>query len=183
MQSSSPSRGHCQVGHSRTNAKNARNEINQIADNLENAVWLPTLDTFRTFAGRSSLLTSSQSEAVPHGGRADPACAPCAHVRSLLTDKAVWNNIVITMRAVHVSIRQIGNSQGVVIPKPVLAQLGLDAKAGVEMTIEDDALVLRRPASPARTGWAEAARRIAEAGDDELVMGEFGNAEDAELVW
>ena len=35
------------------------------------------------------------------------------------------------MRAVHISIRQIGNSHGVVIPKPVLAQLGLDAKAGV----------------------------------------------------
>ena len=51
------------------------------------------------------------------------------------------------------------------------------------MTIEDGALVLRRPGSLARTGWAEAARRIAEAGDDELVMGEFGNAEDSELVW
>jgi antitoxin MazE len=100
-----------------------------------------------------------------------------------LTDQAFWNNIVITMRAVHVSIRQIGNSQGVVIPKPVLAQLGLDATAGVEMTIEDGALVLRRPANPARAGWAEAARSIAEAGDDELVMGEFGNAEDSELVW
>ena len=87
------------------------------------------------------------------------------------------------MRPVHVSIRQIGNSRGVVIPKPVLAQLGLDAKGGVEMTIEDGALVLRRPASPARTGWAEAAKRIAGAGDDKLVMGEFGNAEDSELVW
>lgn len=75
------------------------------------------------------------------------------------------------MRAVHMSIRQIGNSQGIVIPKPVLAQLGLDAKAIVEMTIEDGALVFRRPANPVRTGWAEAAKRIAEAGDDELVMG------------
>jgi len=83
----------------------------------------------------------------------------------------------------HLSIRQIGNSQGVVIPKPVLAQLGLDAEGGVEMTIEDGALVLRRPASPARTGWAEAARNIAEDGDDELVMGEFGNAEDSEFDW
>ena len=100
-----------------------------------------------------------------------------------LTERAARNNIVITMRAVHVTIRQIGNSQGVVIPKPVLAQLGLDAKAVVEMTIEDGSLVLRRPASPARAGWAEAARRIAQAGDDDLVMGEFGNAEDSELVW
>ena len=106
-----------------------------------------------------------------------------AAVDGCLTARLGWNNIVITMKAVHVSIRQIGNSQGVVIPKPVLAQLGLSREAGAEMTIEDGALVLRRPASPARTGWAEAARRIADAGDDELVMGEFGNAEDSELVW
>ena len=43
------------------------------------------------------------------------------------------------------------------------------------MTIEDGALELRRPASPARAGWVEAAKSIADAGDDELVMGEFGN--------
>jgi antitoxin MazE len=54
----------------------------------------------------------------------------------------------------HVSIRRIGNSQGVVIPKPVLAQLGLNGEVGAEITIEGGALVLRRPASPARTGWA-----------------------------
>ena len=46
------------------------------------------------------------------------------------------------------------------------------------MTIEGGALVLRRPASPARKGWAEAARMVAETGDDALVMGEFGNAAD-----
>ena len=114
---------------------------------------------------------------------ADGMNGKCRKCRACLTRQARRNNIVITMRTVHVSIRQIGNSQGVVIPKPVLAQLGLDRKAGAEMTIEDGALVLRRPASPARTGWAEAARRIAAAGDDELVMGEFGNAEDSELVW
>jgi antitoxin MazE len=87
------------------------------------------------------------------------------------------------MKAMHVSIRQIGNSQGVVIPKPVLIQLGLSAEAGADMTIEGRALVLRRPASPVRTGWAEAARKIAEAGNDALVMGEFGNAADADLTW
>ena len=87
------------------------------------------------------------------------------------------------MKATHVSIRQIGNSHGVVIPKPLLAQLGLNGDTGAEMTIEGGALVLRRPASPARTGWAEAARKIAGAGDDVLVMGEFSNAADAELTW
>jgi antitoxin MazE len=87
------------------------------------------------------------------------------------------------MKAMHVNIRQIGNSQGIVIPKPVLTQLGLSGDAGVEMTIEGGALVLRRPVSPVRTGWAEAARKIAEADDDTLVMGEFGNEFDKELVW
>jgi len=85
------------------------------------------------------------------------------------------------MKAMHGGIRRIGNSQGIVIPKPFLTQLGLSGEAGAE--IEGGALVLRQPASPARTGWAEAARKIAEAGDDELVMGEFGNESDPELVW
>jgi antitoxin MazE len=87
------------------------------------------------------------------------------------------------MRSLHVSIRRIGNSQGVVIPKPMLAQLGLSGEAGAEMTIEGDALVLRRAASAVRSGWAEAARKIADVGDDVLVLGEFGNTGDDELSW
>ena len=87
------------------------------------------------------------------------------------------------MKAIHVRIRAIGNSQGVVIPKPVLAHLGLNADAGPDMTIESGALVLRRPARRARTGWADAARSIAENGDHALVMGEFGNEADPDLLW
>ena len=87
------------------------------------------------------------------------------------------------MKAIHVTIRQIGNSQGVVIPKPFLVQLGLNSEDGAEMTIEGGALVLRPPASAVRAGWAQAAKEIAGAGDDALVMGEFGNVGDEELVW
>lgn len=93
------------------------------------------------------------------------------------------DNIVTTMKAAHVTIRQIGNSLGVVIPKPILMQLGLDAKAEAKMSIEGDTLVLRRLTEPARKGWAEASRKIADAGDDALVMGEFGNSEDKNLDW
>jgi antitoxin MazE len=87
------------------------------------------------------------------------------------------------MKTIHVTLRQIGNSQGIVIPKPILAQLGLNREQGAELTIEGDALVLRKPASAARAGWADAAKKIAEAGDDALVMGEFTNAADKKLVW
>jgi antitoxin MazE len=59
-----------------------------------------------------------------------------------------------------------------VIPKPLLAQIGLEGHA--EMTIERDALVLRRPAKAVRAGWAAAAQKIADLNDGRLVMGEFG---------
>jgi antitoxin MazE len=81
----------------------------------------------------------------------------------------------------HVTIRQIGNSQGFVIPKPVLAQVGLEGEA--EMTVEGDALVFRKPATTPRSGWAAASERIAAVEEDALVMGEFGNDADADLVW
>jgi antitoxin MazE len=81
----------------------------------------------------------------------------------------------------QVALRQIGNSQGIVIPKPLLAQLGL--KGEVNMTVENGALVLRKPAKPVREGWAEAAQTIAQAGDDGLALGEFANEGDDQLAW
>jgi antitoxin MazE len=87
------------------------------------------------------------------------------------------------MKPVHVTIRQIGNSKGFVVPKPVLAQVGLDGVSGAQMSVEGGALVLRKPAKLARAGWAEAARQIAAAGNDTLVMGEFANEGDSTLVW
>ena len=85
------------------------------------------------------------------------------------------------MKPMKTTIRPIGNSQGVVIPKPLLAQLGLEGEA--EMTIEAWALVLRKPSRPVRAGWVEASKKLAEAGDDRLLLGEFTNEGDAELVW
>jgi antitoxin MazE len=79
------------------------------------------------------------------------------------------------------TIRRMGNSKGVLIPKPLLQQLGLENQA--EMRVEGDALVLRRPKSAPRAGWAEASRRIAAAGEDALVLPEFANEGDADLKW
>ncbi len=79
------------------------------------------------------------------------------------------------------TIRRMGNSQGVLIPKPLLQQLGLVDQA--DMRVEGDALVLRRPTSEPRSGWAAASRELASLGDDALVLPEFGNEDDAELSW
>jgi antitoxin MazE len=78
------------------------------------------------------------------------------------------------------TIRRLGNSQGILIPKPLLQQVGLVDQA--EMRVEGDALVLRRPKANPRSGWAEASRKLA-AGDDALVLPEFANEADAELTW
>ena len=81
----------------------------------------------------------------------------------------------------QVSIRPFGNSRGIVIPKPLLTQLGLEDQA--DMTVEGGAIVIRKPASSGRVGWAQAAQDIAQAGDDVLVMGEFSNEDDKDLTW
>ena len=81
----------------------------------------------------------------------------------------------------RIAIRKMGNSQGVIIPKPVLTQLGLDSEA--DMSIERDAIVLRKPRKGVREGWAEASKALAASGDDRLVWPEFSNAGDSEFAW
>ncbi len=83
----------------------------------------------------------------------------------------------------ELAIRDIGNSKGVVIPKAMLLQAGLQGAAMAEAFIEGGHLVLRKVAKPARSGWEAAAAEIAARGEDALVLGEFGNAEDEKLVW
>ncbi len=78
-------------------------------------------------------------------------------------------------------IRRMGNSQGVLIPKAVIAQLGFEAR--LEMEIAEETRLLRRPKQVVRQGWAEASLEIAKAGDDALAMGEFANEGDTELAW
>lgn len=79
------------------------------------------------------------------------------------------------------TIRKMGNSQGVIIPKPLLAEVGLTDEA--VMSIENDALVLRPVRRSPREGWADASREVAEQGDDALVWPEFVNYDDKHLKW
>lgn len=79
------------------------------------------------------------------------------------------------------AIHRIGNSRGVILPKALLAQLGLTDE--VEMEIERDAVVLRKPRKAVREGWAEASKAIAAAGEDALIWPEFANEDDALLEW
>lgn len=81
------------------------------------------------------------------------------------------------------SIRRIGNSQGVVIPKSLLKQSQIDEKEEVEVWVGVGEIILRKLEPRPREGWAEAARELGEAGEDELIWPEFGNEADKDLVW
>ena len=83
----------------------------------------------------------------------------------------------------EIAIMNIGNSKGIVLPKSLLAQAGLEGEAVADVLLEDGAIVLRKPSKPARAGWAEAAKAIAAQEEDRLLMGEFPNADDAENTW
>lgn len=83
----------------------------------------------------------------------------------------------------RITIREIGKSKGVVLPKRLLAQAGLDGQSTADVAVKNGAIVLRNPAKAPRAGWTEAAVAVAAQHGDELLIGEFGNVGDAELAW
>jgi antitoxin MazE len=78
-------------------------------------------------------------------------------------------------------IRRVGNSRGILIPKPLLRQAGLEENA--EIFVEGNTLVLRQPKREPRSGWAEASKQLAACGDDRLILPEFANEADKDLQW
>lgn len=81
----------------------------------------------------------------------------------------------------EVAIRKMGNSQGVLIPKPILAQVGLEGTA--DLQVRDGVIEIRAVRRNPREGWAGDARRLAEQQADGLVWPEFAVEGDHELVW
>jgi antitoxin MazE len=79
------------------------------------------------------------------------------------------------------TIRRLGNSRGILIPKPLLTHAGLVDQA--EFLVEGNTLVLRRPKASPRSSWAEASKAIAASGEDALVLPGFPNEADASLKW
>jgi antitoxin MazE len=81
----------------------------------------------------------------------------------------------------EVAIRKMGNSQGVLIPKPILAQVGLEGTA--DLRVRDGVIEIRAIRRNPREGWADDARRLAAQGDDVLIWPEVSNEGDDKLVW
>lgn len=81
------------------------------------------------------------------------------------------------------AVRKFGNSAGIIIPKPLLAEIGAKAGDSVDMRVENGRIVIEPLPASAREGWAEDARRLAAEGDDSLAWPDFANEDDGKLVW
>ena len=80
-------------------------------------------------------------------------------------------------------VRKMGNSSGIIIPKLLLSEIGMEAGDDVDLGVKDGCLIIAPMKPHPRAGWAADAQRIAEAKDDGLVLGEFGTEADQDLKW
>jgi antitoxin MazE len=78
----------------------------------------------------------------------------------------------------NTNIILIGNSNGVILPADMLRLLQLKTKSAVSVSVENDKIIIR---SSPRQGWADAAKQMVQAGDDELLLSDFFKEED--LSW
>ncbi len=76
-------------------------------------------------------------------------------------------------------IVRIGNSRGVRLPKPLIAEAGLSDE--VEIRARNGTIVIS-PSSRPRVGWGEAARRARERDDDRMLDAPTGTRFD-EREW
>ena len=80
-------------------------------------------------------------------------------------------------------IRKMGNSHGVIIPKPLLAEIGAGPNDAIDMKVEGGKIVIAPVRKKPRAGWAEDSRALARAGETGLVWPEFANDADKDLKW
>jgi len=88
------------------------------------------------------------------------------------------------MYYMRTTIRRLGNSQGVSIPRSVLDEVGLSIDAPVEMSVDGSSIVLRKISVTPRVGWAEdAALCTSESEDREWLEADLDPQSREGLAW
>jgi len=82
------------------------------------------------------------------------------------------------------SLRKMGNSTGLIVPRALLGEIGVTTGAAMDLKVEGGKLIAT-PIRQPRDGWAEDAERIAALGltEEESDWLGFGNDQDSELTW
>jgi len=77
----------------------------------------------------------------------------------------------------------MGNSHGVIIPKPLLEEIGAKANDPVDVKVKKGKIIISPAPNHPRSGWAEASKQLRDAGEGGLVWPEFPNDGDQDLKW
>ncbi len=78
----------------------------------------------------------------------------------------------------NTTIRNIGNSKGVILPKSILTQCDIEEEVSIE--VKDHHIIITAVAPTQnykRKGWEKAFKEMAENGDDALMMPDVFNDE------
>jgi len=74
------------------------------------------------------------------------------------------------------TIRNIGNSKGIILPQNILKECQIEYEVNVE--VRDKTIVISPIEDQKRKGWAEAFQEMAKNGDDELIIPDVFEDED-----
>jgi antitoxin MazE len=75
---------------------------------------------------------------------------------------------------------KMGNSAGVIIPKPALIKVGVQVGDNLTVLVDEGRILLAPMKRHPRAG---ASKRVAQANDDAPVWPDFSNDDDADLGW
>jgi len=70
------------------------------------------------------------------------------------------------------NIINIGNSNGTILPAKLLKQLKLSNRSIVELKLDNGTIIIK---PEPRQGWADAAKEMSAAGDDQPLWSDFQN--------
>ena len=94
-------------------------------------------------------------------------------------------NAPFEITRLHSTLRKMGNSTGMIVPKAILDQLGLATGAKIELRVENGEVIARPAERKVREGWEEAAKRIGAEGlsQEDLDWLEFDDPIEGEWEW
>ena len=81
------------------------------------------------------------------------------------------------------SLRKMGNSTGMIVPRALLNELQADVGTTIELKVEDGKLIATPASVNPRAGWAEDAAALGDETEEEMEWSRFGNEADADLKW
>ncbi len=83
------------------------------------------------------------------------------------------------------ALRKMGNSAGIILPKPLLVALGIEVGRQMDVSIEEGRIVATPVKRPAREGWEDAAAEIGALPltEDEKAWLDFDDEIGEDWVW